>query len=196
MIPLSRYSVMRILGSSLEASEIYMISREVNIVQRNGEGICCIIMMDVSSKTRCSPFLFSIALNVMKITDRAVIFLPVENFSDRTPPPLRSSRKNWPLVMIVISKCSGTIHATLRVGTTIGGQRRKNSRVGFNIMFREDVALQHFSSHFPVQRIGGLTSDEIRLSVSGMPGMNWLHNCWKAMISGPCKKHRRSILCL
>ena len=56
MIPLSRYSVMHILGSSPEASEIYMISREVNIVRKNREGICCIIMMDVSTKIKCSPF--------------------------------------------------------------------------------------------------------------------------------------------
>ena len=129
MIQLSRYSVMRILGSSPEASEIYMISREVNVVQRNGEGICCIIMTDVSSKIRCSPSLFSIALNVMKTTDRAVTALVVESFFDITLPPLRSSR---------------TIHATLRAVTTTGGRRLKNSRVGFNITFQGEGGLQHF----------------------------------------------------
>ena len=48
----------------------------------------------------------------------------------------------------------------------------------------------------PVQRIGGLTSDETWRNLSVMPGTKWLHNCWKAMISGPCKKHQRNILCL
>ena len=135
MIPPSLYSLMRILGSSPEASEIYMISREVNTVRKNGEGIYCIIMMDVSSKTKCSPFLFSIALNVTKTTDRVVTSLAVENSLDRILLPLRSSRKNWNWVMIVTSKCFVTIHATLRAVTTTGDRKRKNSRVGFNITF-------------------------------------------------------------
>ena len=196
MIQLSPYSVMRIPGSSLEELVIFMISREVNTLQRNGDGIYCIIMMDVSSKIRCSCSLFLIALNDMKTTDRVVISLPVKNFLDKTLLPLRRSRNNWNLVMIVTYKCFVIIHATLRAVTTTGGQRRENLKVGFNITFQEDGDLQHFSSLFPVQRTGGLTSDEFWLSLSVMQGMNWLHNCWKVMISKPCRKHPRSILCL
>ena len=196
MIPLSRCYVMRILGFSPEALEIYMISREVNVVQRSGEGICCIIMTDVSSKIRCSPFLFPIALNVTKTTDRVVTSLAVVNFLDRTLLPLRSSRKNWNRVTIVTSKYFVTIHATLRAVTTTGGQRRKNLRVGFNITFQGDGDLRHFSLLFPVQRIGGLTSDEIWLSLSVMLGMSWLLNSWKVMISKPCRNHPKSTLCL
>ena len=85
MTPLSWHSVMRILGFSLEAPEIYMISREVNIVRKNEERICCIIMMDVSSKIKCSPFLFSIALNVTKTTDRVVTSLTVKNLGQNPP---------------------------------------------------------------------------------------------------------------
>ena len=44
---------------------------------------------------------------------------------------------------------------------------------------------QHFSSLFPVQRTGGLTSDEFWLSLSVMQVMNWLHNCWRVLISKP-----------
>ena len=196
MIPLSRYSAMRILGSSLEASEIYMISREDNVVQRNGEGICCIIMMDVFSRIRCSPFLFSIALNVTRTTDRVITSLAVENSLDRTLPPLKSSKKDWDRATIVTSKCFVTMHATLKAATTTGGRRRKNSRVGFNITSQGDGDLQHSLLLFPVQRIGGLTSDEIWLSLSVMLGTNWWLNCWKVMISKPRRKHPKSTLCL
>ena len=196
MIPPSRYSAMRILGSSPEVSEIYMTSREVNIVQRNGEGIYYIIMMDGFSKIRCSPCLCSIALNGTRTTDRVVTSLTVENSLDRILLPLRSSRKNWNRATIVTSKCFVTMHATLKAVTTTGGRRHKNSRVGFNIMFQGDGDLQPFSLLFPVQRIGGLTSDEIWLSLSAMLGMNWLLNSWKVMISKPCRKHPKSTLCL
>ena len=187
---------MRILGFSPEVLEIYMTSREVSVVQKSGEGICCIIMTDASSRIRCFPFLFSTALNVMKTTDRVVTSLAVVNFLDRTLLPLRSSRKNWHQVTIATSKCFVTIHATLRAVTTTGGRRRKNSKVGFSITFQGDGDLQHFSLLFPVQRTGGLTSDEIWLSLSVMPGTNWLLNSWITMISKPCKKHPKSTLCL
>ena len=173
-----------------------MTSREVNIVQRNGEGIYYIIMTDGFSKIRCSPCLCSIALNGTRTTDRVVTSLAVENSLDRILLPLRSSRKNWNRATIVTSKCFVTMRATLKAVTTTGGQRHKNSRVGFNIMFQGDGDLQHFSLLFPVQRIGGLTSDEIWLSLNVMLGTNWLLNCWRAMISKPCRKHPKSTLCL
>ena len=135
MIPLSPYSAMRIPGSSLEELVIFMTSREVNTLQRNGDGVYCIIMMDVSSKIRRSCSSFLIALNDMKTTNRVVISLPVTNFLDKTLLPLRRSRNIWNLVMIVTYKCFVTIHATLRAVTTTGGQRQANLKVGFNITF-------------------------------------------------------------
>ena len=141
MIPLSRCSAMRILGFSPEVLEIYMTSREVSVVQKSGEGICCIIMTDASSRIRCFPFLFSTALNVMKTTDRAVTALVVESFFDITLPPLRSSR---------------TIHATLRAVTTTGGQRRskkyplivndffmKRARLFRGTVLRDALGIEH-----------------------------------------------------
>lgn len=48
MILLNQYSAMHIPGFSLEVLATYTTSREVSIVQKNGEGICFIITTDVS----------------------------------------------------------------------------------------------------------------------------------------------------
>ena len=59
MILLDQYSVMHILGFFLETLVTYMTSREDSIGQRNGEGTCFIIMMDISLKIRFLLFVLN-----------------------------------------------------------------------------------------------------------------------------------------
>ena len=63
-------------------------------------------------KDQMFPSLFLTALNVTRITDRAVTSLTAENFLARTLPLLNNSRKNWNVVTTVTFKCFVTIHVT------------------------------------------------------------------------------------